>query len=81
MENVYHLRLMTLLQELLRDKGHKGAARVLEDRPEDADLETARAGVLTRRVRQALERALPGRASARPQPGSGSATTCWRSGS
>ncbi len=56
-ENVYHLRLMTLLQELLRDKGHKGAARVL-DIDQRTLLETARTGVLTRRVRQALERAL-----------------------
>ncbi|MCY4364810.1 MAG: hypothetical protein OXE17_01075 [Chloroflexi bacterium] len=55
--NVYHLRLMTLLQELVRDKGYHGAARVLEiDRKTIA--ESARTGELTRRVRQALERAL-----------------------
>ncbi|MDE2841791.1 MAG: hypothetical protein OXN21_00260 [Chloroflexota bacterium] len=56
-ENVYHLRLMTLLQELVRDKGHHGAARVLEI-DQKTVAESARTGVLTRRVRQALERAL-----------------------
>ncbi len=55
--NVYHLRLMTLLQELVRDKGHHGAARVLEI-DQQTVAESARTGVLTRRVRQALERAL-----------------------
>ena len=55
--NVYHLRLMTLLQELMRDKGHHGAARVLE-LDQKTVAESARTGVLTRRVRQALERAL-----------------------
>ena len=29
-ENVYHMRLMALLKELVRDKGFKSAARVLE---------------------------------------------------
>ena len=33
-ENVYHMRLMALLQELVRDKGYKGAARVLEIDPQ-----------------------------------------------
>ena len=55
--NVYHLRLMTLLQELVRDKGHHGTARVLE-LDQKTVAESARTGVLTRRVRQALERAL-----------------------
>ena len=55
--NVYHLRLMTLLQELVRDKGYQGAARVLEI-DQKTVAESARTGVLTRRVRQALERAL-----------------------
>ena len=55
--NVYHLRLMTLLQELVRDKGHHGAARVLEI-DQKTIAESARTGELTRRVRQALERAL-----------------------
>ena len=55
--NVYHLRLMTLLQELVRDKGYQGAARVLEI-DQKTVTESAKTGVLTRRVRQALERAL-----------------------
>ena len=55
--NVYHLRLMTLLQELVRDKGYQGAARVLEI-DQKTITESARTGVLTRRVRQALERGL-----------------------
>ena len=55
--NVYHLRLMTLLQELVRDKGYQGAARVLEI-DQKTITESARTGQLTRRVRQALERAL-----------------------
>ena len=55
--NVYHLRLMALLQELVRDKGYKGAARVLEI-DQKTLAESAKTGVLTRRVRQALERAL-----------------------
>ena len=55
--NVYHLRLMTILQELVRDKGHHGAARVLEI-DQKTVAECARTGVLTRRMRQALERAL-----------------------
>ena len=29
-ENVYHMRLMALPKELVRDKGYKSAARVLE---------------------------------------------------
>ena len=56
-ENVYHMRLMALLQELVRDKGYKGAARVLEIDPQTVT-DSARTGQLTRRVRQALERAL-----------------------
>ncbi len=56
-ENVYHMRLMTLLQELVRDKGFKGAARVLE-LDQRTVAECARTGQLPRRVRQALERAL-----------------------
>ena len=27
-ENIHHMRLMALLQELVREKGYKGAARV-----------------------------------------------------
>ena len=56
-EDIYHMRLMALLQELVRDKGYKGAARVLELDPQTVT-EVAKSGQLTRRVRQALERAL-----------------------
>ena len=56
-ENVYHMRLMALLQELVRDKGFKGAARVLEI-DQRTVAESAKTGQLSRRVRQALERAL-----------------------
>ena len=56
-ENMYHMRLMALLQELVREKGFKGAARVLEIDPQTVT-SGARAGQLTRRVREALERAL-----------------------
>ena len=56
-ENVYHMRLMALLKELVRDKGFKGAARVLE-LDQRTVTESAKTGQLSRRVRQALERAL-----------------------
>ena len=56
-ENVHHLRLMALLSELVRDKGYKGAARVLEI-DQRTVAECAKTGQLSRRVRQALERAL-----------------------
>ncbi len=56
-ENVHHLRLMALLSELVRDKGYKGAARVLEI-DQRTVAECAKTGHLSRRVRQALERAL-----------------------
>ena len=56
-ENVYHMRLMALLQELVRDKGYKGASRVLET-DQRTVAESAKTGRLSRRVRQALERAL-----------------------
>ncbi len=56
-ENMYHMRLMTLLQELVRERGHKGAARVLEV-DQRTVAECARTGRLSRRVREALERAL-----------------------
>ncbi len=68
-ENVYHMRLMALLKELVRDKGFKGAARVLE-LDQRTVAESAKTGQLSRRVRQALERAL--------QEGVGSAATRQR---
>ncbi|MCY4583613.1 MAG: hypothetical protein OXE50_12595 [Chloroflexi bacterium] len=63
-EYLHHLRLMALLQELVRVKGYKGAARVLEIDPQTVTA-SAKTGQLSRRVRQALERAL--------QEGAGSA--------
>ena len=56
-KNMHHMRLMTLLQELVRNKGFKGAARVLE-LDQRTVAECAKTGQLSRRVRQALERAL-----------------------
>ena len=56
-ENMYHMRLMTLLQELVRERGYKGAARVLEI-DQRTVAECARTGRLSRRMREALERAL-----------------------
>ena len=55
--NMYHMRLMALLQELVRERGYKGAARVLEI-DQRTVAECAKAGRLSRRVREALERAL-----------------------
>ena len=34
-ENIHHMRLMALLQELVREKGYKGAAPGVGDRPAD----------------------------------------------
>ena len=56
-ENVHHMRLMALLQELVREKGYKGAARVLEIDPQTVT-DSAKTGRLSRRVRDSLERAL-----------------------
>ena len=56
-ENFYHMRLMALLQELVRKKGYKGAAEVLEIDPKTVT-SSMRSGQLTHRVREALERAL-----------------------
>ncbi len=56
-DNFYHMRLMALLQELVRGKGYKGAAQVLEIDPKTVT-SSVRTGQLTRRVREALERAL-----------------------
>ena len=56
-ENIHHMRLMALLQELVRDKGYKSAARVLEIDPQTVT-ESAKTGRLSRRVRDSLERAL-----------------------
>ena len=55
--DMHHLRLMSLLQELERDNGRKKAAEILgvDRRTLDASLDE---GVLTRRIRGALEKAL-----------------------
>ena len=69
LENTHHMRLMTLLQELVRERGYRGAARVLEiDRRTVTTCATT--GRLSRRARHALERAL--------QEGVGSAATRQR---
>ena len=57
-ENMHHMRLMTLLQELVRDKGFKEARRGCWSWTSGPVAESARTGQLSRRVRQALERAL-----------------------
>ena len=51
-EDMYHMRLMALLQELVREKGFKGAARLLEIDPQTVT-SSAKTGPLTRRVREA----------------------------
>ena len=47
MENIHHMWLMALLQELVREKGYKGAARVLEIDPQTVT-DSAKTGRLTR---------------------------------
>ena len=56
-KDMHHLRLMSLLQELERDHGRKKAAAILgvDRRTLDASLDE---GLLSRRIRGALERAL-----------------------
>ena len=51
------MRLMALLQELVRARGYKGTAEVLELDPQTVT-NSAKSGQLTRRVRDSLERAL-----------------------
>ena len=55
--DMHHLRLMALLQELERDNGRKKTAEILgvDRRTLDASLDE---GVLTRRIRNALQKAL-----------------------
>ena len=67
--DMHHLRLMSLLQEQVRDHGRKRAAEILgvDRRTLDAAVDQ---GMLTRRIRGALERAL--------QSGVGSAATQQR---
>lgn len=56
-EDLHHLRLMTLLREVVRDYGYKGAARVLGVDPQTVT-SSAKSGQLTHRVRDRLEWAL-----------------------
>ena len=56
-ENLYHMRLMSLLQELVRKRGYKGTAEVLEIDPRTVAF-SAMSGQLSHRVRESLERAL-----------------------
>ena len=56
-ENLYHMRLMSLLQELVRKRGYKGTAEVLEIDPRTVT-SSVQSGQLTHRVRESLERAL-----------------------
>ena len=55
--DMHHLRLMSLLQEQVRDHGRRRAAEILgvDRRTLDASLDQ---GLLTRRIRGALEKAL-----------------------
>ena len=57
--NFYHMRLMALLQELVRGKGYKGAAQVLETDPRTVT-SSVKTGQLTHRVREALEHRVQG---------------------
>ena len=55
--DMHHLRLMALLQELVRTWGYRGTARVLEIDPKTVT-SSAKSGQLTHRVRESLQRAL-----------------------
>ena len=68
-ENVYNMRLTALLRELVRDGGFKGAAEAL-GLDQRTVARSHRRGVLSRRVRAALERGL--------QEGEGSAAAVQR---
>ena len=55
--DMHHLRLMSLLQELVRTWGYTGTARVLEIDPRTVT-SSVQSGQLTHRVRESLQRAL-----------------------
>ena len=55
--DMHHLRLMALLQELVRTWGYTGTARVLEIDPRTVT-SSMQSGQLTHRVRESLQRAL-----------------------
>ena len=78
--DMHHLRLMSLLQELERDNGRKKTAEMLgvDRRTLDASLDE---GVLTRRIRGALEKALQsgvGSAAAEQRTATTGWPTVWR---
>ena len=56
-EDLHHLRLMALLNELVRKRGYRGTAAVLKIDPQTVT-SSAKSGQLTHRVRESLERAL-----------------------
>ena len=68
-EDVHHLRLMALLHEMVREKGNRGAAEALGLDPRTV-ASCMKAGRLSWRVREALERGL--------QSGAGSAAARQR---
>ena len=68
-ENVYHMRLMALLHELVREKGNRGAAQALDVDPRTV-ASCMKTGRLSWRVREALEQGL--------QSGAGSAAARQR---
>ena len=55
--DMHHLRLMALLQELVRKWGYRGTALVLEIDPRTVT-SSMQSGQLTHRVRESLQRAL-----------------------
>ena len=55
--DMHHLRLMALLQELVRTWGYTGTARVLEIDPRTVT-SSVQSGQMTHRVRESLQRAL-----------------------
>ena len=78
-EDLHHLRLMALLDELVRDRGARKAAADLDvdHRTLAASLESGR---LTRRMRVALDRALLAGGGSPAREQQERATTSWRSG-
>ena len=66
--DLYELRLTALLHQLVRRRGHKGAARELGVNPRTVAASVKQG--MSRRVREALERMLVGRdGEARDRPG------------
>ena len=79
--NVYHLRLMTLLQELVRDKGYKGRVAGAGDRPEDGHGERQDQGADPAGTPGPGAGVAGGRGFGGGPAAEGSATTGWRNGS